>query len=191
MLSVMNAAYNPLIGNISNSSVGPLVALARNNLVANFLNRNREEWLWCVDTDIVFAPNTIDQLMKAADPVERPVVSALYYTIMNGAKTATIYQDSPETEGTFDHPKDFPADELIEVGGTGAGCLLIHRSVLRQIYMDAQGDKCWFREMVLNGRDIGEDLSFSIRAREAGYPVHIHTGIQVGHVKPVMWGSVS
>ena len=81
MISVMNVINHPKIGNFSNSSAGPLVALARNNLAARFLDRGKEDWLWCLDTDIVFAPDTIDRLLAAADPVERPIVSALYYTI--------------------------------------------------------------------------------------------------------------
>lgn len=191
MISVMNVMTNPLIGNMSNSSAGPLIALARNNLVTTFLNRGKEEWLWCVDTDIVFAPDTIDQLMAAADPIERPIMSALYYTIMNGSKTAAIYQDNPELEGTFNSPREFDDNEVMEVGGTGAGCLLIHRSVLRRMYEDARGDKRWFREMVIDDRVIGEDLSFSIRARDAGFPVCIDTSIKVGHIKPIMFGEVS
>jgi len=57
MISVMNVIANPLIGNMSNSSAGPLIALARNNLVQRFLDRGQEEWLWCLDTDIV-SPRT-------------------------------------------------------------------------------------------------------------------------------------
>lgn len=191
MISVMNVINHPAIGNFSNSSAGPLIALARNNLAARFLDRGKEDWLWCLDTDIVFAPDTIDRLLAAADPVERPIVSALYYTIWDGHRVATIYQDSPAGEGLFNAPREFDDNKLTEVGGTGAGCLLIHRSVLEKLLELNDGDECWFREMVINRRVVGEDLSFAIRARQAGFPVHIHTGIKVGHVKSIMFGEVS
>jgi len=40
----------------------------------------------------------------------------------------------------------------------------------------------------MNGRRVGEDLSFCLRARSAGVPVNVHTGVQVGHVKSRMLG---
>jgi len=48
-----------------------------------------------------FSQDCIDQLIEAADPVSRPIVSALYYTIMDGHRVATIYQDNLADEGTF------------------------------------------------------------------------------------------
>src|SRR4030081_2885653 len=41
---------------------------ARNMAVESFLNDRVGEWLWWVDTDMGFAPNTIDRLLEAADP---------------------------------------------------------------------------------------------------------------------------
>jgi hypothetical protein len=191
MVSVMNVIANPFINNMSNSSAGPLIALARNNLVARFLERGQEDWLWCLDTDIVFSQDCINQLMAVADPVNKPIVSALYYTIMNGRRAVTIYDENPEFPETFDSPIDYPDSEVVKVDGTGAGCLLIHRSVLEKIYEDNDKEQCWFREMVINKKVIGEDLSFAVRARRSGFPIYVHTGVQVGHIKSIMFGEVT
>jgi hypothetical protein len=32
---------------------------------------------------------------------------------------------------------------------------------------------------------ISEDLFFSLQCQRAGYPVFVHTGVQIGHVKNV------
>lgn len=38
---------------------------------------------------------------------------------------------------------------------------------------------------------MGEDLTFCLRCAAAGIPVHVHTGVQVGHMKSVMLGNVT
>ncbi len=199
MVSVMNVISHPLIGNISNSSAGPLIALARNNLAARFLQRSQEEWLWCVDTDIVFSRDCIDQLMAVADSVERPIVSAVYHILVpnDGEETsssrniaAAFYQEHPDLDNTFPTP-EFRKNELVKVGGTGGGCILVHRSVFERIYKDSDESQSWYNEMILNGKWVGEDLSFCLRARESGFPIYVHTGIKVGHVKSVMLGEIS
>jgi hypothetical protein len=38
---------------------------------------------------------------------------------------------------------------------------------------------------------MGEDLTFCMRAAAAGLPIHVHTGIQVGHVKTTVLGKVN
>jgi GT2 family glycosyltransferase len=37
---------------------------------------------------------------------------------------------------------------------------------------------------------MGEDLTFCLRAAAAGYPIHVHTGVQVGHMKSTTLGKV-
>jgi hypothetical protein len=51
----------------------------------------------------------------------------------------------------------------------------------------------WFRESPVGAplTLMGEDMTFCLRAAAAGIPVHVHTGVQVGHMKPQMLGKVS
>jgi hypothetical protein len=49
----------------------------------------------------------------------------------------------------------------------------------------------WFREIVVDGRDFGEDMSFCLRANVAGFPIHVNTGVRVGHIKSAMLGEVT
>jgi hypothetical protein len=51
----------------------------------------------------------------------------------------------------------------------------------------------WFKEVPVGAplALMGEDLTFCLRCQAAGIPVHVHTGIQVGHMKPVMLGKVT
>jgi len=53
---------------------------SRNKLVAAWLEEGQSDWLFWVDTDMGFAPDTVDRLFEAADPLERPIVGGLCFT---------------------------------------------------------------------------------------------------------------
>ena len=54
---------------------------ARNKAVQHFLEDKPADWLFWVDTDMGFSPDTVDRLLEAADPVERPVVGGLCFSL--------------------------------------------------------------------------------------------------------------
>ena len=132
MSSVLGIVSNDWIGNMSSSTAGPLIAVARNNIVRNFLEQD-QEWLWMADTDIAFMPDAIDRLMDEADPDECPVLSALYFVFAGKTRTPAVYRDSIDVPGTFDAFTDITGNEVVEAGAVGAGCLLVHRSVFEKI----------------------------------------------------------
>lgn len=208
MNSVLNAVSgpesDPSIGGVISSSAGPLVALGRNLLVRQFLSHDKE-WLCSVDTDIVFAPDAIGRLRKVADAVERPVVSALYHVFWEGERIPAAYKASVSDNGalTLNHLNytEMAGDVYVEGDGepnpveridaAGAGFLLVHRSVFERIEAKAGGQPCWFREAVIDGKDHGEDISFSLRCAGADAKIFLHTGVQVGHIKSAMLGRMS
>ena len=91
---------SPLIGGVVDASAGPLIAMARNMLVKRFLKSDLG-WLWFVDTDIQFAPGTLEKLMDAADPQGAPVVSALYWVTMGGDQVPPPTPLGPTEAGTW------------------------------------------------------------------------------------------
>jgi GT2 family glycosyltransferase len=192
--AVLNAVSgpnsDPAIGGVISSSAGPLVALARNLLAEQFLTYDLE-WLCMVDTDIVFAPDAVSRLLEDADPIHQPIMSALYYVFEDGMKIPAAYVNDGVGSELDIHPiEDFEDPEIVRVFSVGAGFLLVHRSVFETIKKDSAGERCWFREGVIAGRDFGEDVSFCIRAAISGFPVHVNTGVRVGHIKSAMLGEV-
>lgn len=197
MNCVLNAVSgpesDPAIGGVISSSAGPLLAVGRNLLVQQFLGHDKE-WLCSIDTDIVFAPDAISRLLAVADPTERPVVSALYHIFWDGKKTPAAYkakinEDNAMTMNNIGEPEnDFT---LMRVDAVGAGFLLVHRSVFENIQKQADGQPAWFRELVINGKDVGEDISFCLRCAAVPAGVYLYTGVQVGHIKSAMLGSVT
>lgn len=182
-------ATNDLIGQICECTAGALVGVARNTLAGQFLH-SPQEWLWMVDTDVTVTPGTLLRLMAAAHPVTRPILTGLVPYRSGDGWTAAIYDAHPGEHGetTFDSHPGWPDDTLIQVDGCGAACLLIHRSALETIRAAGHGYPCWFREIPGGRMAYGEDLSFCLRARDAGLPIWAHTGASCGHVKTVVIG---
>jgi hypothetical protein len=166
---------------------------ARNKVMEHFLSTDCE-WLFSVDSDMGFAPDTVDRLVSVADPDERPVVGGLCFALreatpdgMQGFRTKinpTLYQWGTKANGEqgFVVQRDYPANELVSVAGTGAACVLIHRSVGEAI--QAQQGSVWYDRLVTaSGMKVSEDLSFCYRVNQVGRPVFVHTGVRTTHHK--------
>lgn len=170
----------------------------RNEVVASFLDGTEADWLWFVDTDMGFGRDTVDRLVEAADPVERPVVGALCFAnrrVTPGEHHAekfgmvpTVYNYADlGAEIGFLPIEDYATDQLIKVSATGAACILIHRGALEKI-REKFGD-VWFNTTIhptgLRGqpRSFSEDLSFCVRLAALDVPLHVHTGVRTCHEK--------
>ncbi|GIH19788.1 hypothetical protein [Rugosimonospora africana] len=170
----------------------------RNEGAARFL-AGSAEWLWWIDTDMGFTPDTVDRLVAAADPDLRPVVGGLCFSVrelepdgFGGHRVMpmpTIF-DNREPPGVwpFYEPRpDIPPDTLVRCDATGAACLLIHRGALER--MAARFGPTWFDTVHSGtGATLGEDLSFCRRLGELGIPVYVHTGVRTTHHKDVWVG---
>jgi hypothetical protein len=171
---------------------------ARNKAVKLFLEERNAEWLWWVDTDMGFAPDTIDRLMEAADPVLRPIVGGLAFTQREEASdgmggwrclaTPTVFDWTVLDDGKmgFSVNWNYPHDTLTRAAGTGSACILIHRSVFEKIA--AEYGEHWYDRIpnTTMGQLVSEDLSLCLRAGALNIPIHIHTGVRTTHQK-VLW----
>lgn len=168
---------------------GPRVAATRNEVVRRFLKETTCEWLWWVDCDMVLPPNALDMLLAQADPVEAPIVGGLCFAGGRTTIKPTIYQFRwEEVDGVKQLHSDlalsYPDNACIEVGGTGAACLLTHRSVYEAIEAELPPSPLpWFQDQVISGQDFGEDIVFCLRAKTVGKRTWVHTGVKVGHRK--------
>jgi hypothetical protein len=169
----------------------------RNLAIARFLTERNSEWLFWIDSDMGFAPDTIDRLLAVADPVERPVVGGLCFAQketaadgMGGFHTVprpTLFDwvTTPDKQG-FQGRTNYPVNAVVQVGGTGSACILIHRSVFEKIAEQVGPE--WYTRIPnqTTGDLIGEDLSFCLRVQAAGFPVFVHTGVRTTHQK-TLW----
>jgi hypothetical protein len=178
--------------------VGGLIE-ARNDVVRHFLDESQADWLFLVDSDMGFAPDTVDRLLEAAHPVERPVMGALCFAWrettpdgMQGWVTApvpTLYDWARKLDGEFGFAvrRDYRVNALVQVAGTGSACLLVHRSAVARV-RELEGDVWYDRVTYASGLRVSEDLSFCYRLGKAGVPVLVHTGVRTTHHKQ-LWVS--
>lgn len=151
------------------------------------------DWIFFIDSDMGFAPDTLDRLLETADPTNRPVVGGLAFAYrervadgMGGMicePLPTIFDLLDTDQGPrFTARRHYPVNALVECSATGAACLLIHRSVIEKIH-DQYGPK-WFDRIELDNGDLqGEDISFCARVAAVGASLHVHTGIRTTHMK--------
>lgn len=171
---------------------------ARNQAAEGFLARPEGEWLFVVDTDMGFEPDTLERLLEVADPETRPIVGALCFAQretepdgMSGYRTAPRFTILDWVE-TGDGPRfmgrsTYPPGAVVKCAGTGSACILIHRSVLER--MHAEYGPTWYNRIGgSDGKLLGEDVSFCVRAGSLDIPIHIHTGVKTTHLKNVWLG---
>lgn len=193
LLAVAMEGATPLDAVIAFES-GPNISMARNMICREFLDAQAAPWLFMADTDMWFPADTVDRLIAAADPGERPVVGGLCFSknADGGAPWPTMYELTEPEPGrlAFARYEQWPEDECVQVSATGAACLLIHRTALEAVEKDT-GDAAapWFRETALRNAPMvlmGEDMTFCLRLAAAGIPVHVCTGVKAGHMKTTM-----
>lgn len=169
----------------------------RNLAVSHFLDSTPHEWLMFIDTDMGFEADAVERLLLAADPVKRPVVGGLCfamkymgsdgrggYRVMPVPTLFMLAKNDKQGMG-FANRFRYPPDTLVQVAGTGAAFLLIHRSVLERIRED-EGD-VWFDFVQYgDGAQVSEDLSFCWRLTRLQVPVYVDTRVSITHHKE-MW----
>lgn len=176
---------------------GGQISQGRNECVKAFLDGHpTAELLIFIDSDMGWDPDAVEFLAQTMDATGLPILGGLCF----GAKALpcqpgqqrgheldvfpTLYAWD-ERRGGFDTKYDYPPDEIVEVGATGAAFLMIHRRVLETI-LTSEGPE-WFTPVRIDGKPkpFGEDLSFCMRARNHGFPTHVHTGVKTSHHKSV------
>lgn len=182
-------ATNRRIAGVISEASSANISGARNAIMRAFL-ASKADWLWMVDTDMTFYPDTVDALLSVAEPNLRPVVGGLCFGVNVTGETEAIFptlyalSQSDDGQPRVVRYMDFPENTLMQVFGTGAACLLIHRSAALTIEARYPGPWPWFSETTLGEQIVGEDIHFCMKAAVCKVPIHVHTGIEVGHVKP-------
>lgn len=186
-------------GGIIDIRSGPRVAEGRTQMVEHFLTSpqyDAAEWLLMLDSDMAFDADLLDRLMTVASFPEVPIVGGLAIAGRHyGQQWPTIYEMYEEGETWGVKPIDVtrvPEDALVKCGGTGAACLLVHRQAymgmavrFHQLADGRLNPYPWFVEGLTdpNGAPLGEDIAFCRKATICGIPIHVHTGVLLGHMK--------
>jgi len=170
-----------------------LLAKARNTIVSTVLADPSNRYLLFSDTDTEWVWPHVKMLLEA----DKPIVAALYFSFRltpegERATFPVALRADPENPGGYeplteadllDEEGDLLA-EPIEVDGVGMGLTLIKREVLEAL--DPQGRRLWPFAETNEERGYGEDLTFSLRAKEAGFQPYLLPAARIGHHKSVV-----
>jgi GT2 family glycosyltransferase len=182
--AVLDERLRPRIASVLGWFSGPLIAAARTGIVETFL-KSSATWLLQIDSDMQFNAADVLALLQSADEQRVPIVSALYCgtgQFLSAVDAEAGWWVGGEGVRFVDTTT---ASGLTAVDFTGAGMLLVHRSVFERMATD--GPQPWFQESERDGRVDGEDWEFSRRAVDVGFPVHVHADVRIGHVKSVVY----
>jgi hypothetical protein len=126
------------------------------------------EWLWFIDTDMLFAPTTLERLLAH----EVDVVQVLCLK-RHPPHEPIVWEDSPTAMSVV--PRGSP--RLIEVQSLGAGGTLYRRTVFESM------PGPWF-EGILGV----EDTNFAAKCKAKGFKLYVDMATPVGHTTPmVIW----
>jgi hypothetical protein len=166
---------------------GPYLDMGRNNMVEIFRNEYPHcDRLLFVDSDIGFTPEHVQQLVDD----DLPIVAGVYHSLYETGIHPIVHQ-WVEEGGRMRLPLmkkwNRPEDEhLVPVDGVGAGFLMIHRSVVDKFAAIYGPPQIWFGIDHRAGVELGEDLTFCVRANDLGIPVVVDRRVQVAHQKSLV-----
>jgi hypothetical protein len=182
-MMMLTAAAPEGLANIYEAS-GLYIHTNRNNIVNAFLADNTAEWLVFIDTDIVFTPAQIEELLSYSAP-HRQVLTGLYFLWSRMLQRfIPDWFSSLEPLTIADITKK---NEAVPLAACGMGFTAIHRLVLMTMQEMRAGDPAiWFgydRVQTLGGMaEATEDFTFCLRARAAGFKTW-GVPVDVDHVK--------
>lgn len=192
---------------------GLYVCDQRNNVVHDFLRLfPDDDYLLFVDSDIWFSADDVSALVDLALALpDHAVISGAYPTNRFGQPwvvAGRVVDDVTEWEPSMaarPGVRPFTRDEFlalakstppghgIPIDGCGAGFMLTPRAIFEHLRALYPPPHPWFHMPVENGLVVGddnglttgEDFGFCERVKKLGYPVLLHPGVRLRHVKSI------
>lgn len=154
---------NPDMGFIMEQ--GPYVFANREMIVARFMNDPRGfTHLFFVDADMIFEPDVLDKLLAH----DKDIVGARYFKRQGKER-------EPVVNTRYDMPGAVMPNHIFKNYAVATGCLLIKRAVFEKI------PRPWF-SMGTPEKQMGEDIYFSVKAKENGIECWLDPTLSIGHV---------
>lgn len=170
---------------------GGAITRGRNASIDQFLTQSNDEWVLLVDSDMSWTTDALSVLIEHAHSKKVPVIGGLCFA-QSGMRAGSFQTLIPtiynKVEKGYMPLWEYPDNALVECDGTGAAFLLVHRDVLLKIQADTGlGRWSWFHEGPTEDLSnwLSEDLTFCNLIKASGFPIYVHTGAKIGHVKGI------
>ena len=167
---------------------GNQIGRQRQILFDHWADKMKTDWLLWVDSDIVLTLDAMAKIWSAVDKTSRPVVTGVYFISKENEGALmkpfpALFYDVGEFEIRYVHP--LPDNQVIPVDHAGFGFVMMHKSVIEKM-RKTHPNQSFFIETAASADDdhfVGEDIIFFRKMKQAGIPLHAHTGALVKHMK--------
>lgn len=154
--------------------IGSLIHTSRND-VARMAIEGEYDFVFWLDSDMVFSPETLIKLLDTLESKGLDFISGLYFRRVPPYSPVLFDRlDIKDNICLWSEFKEVPED-VFKIGGCGFGCVLMKTDIL----FDIQGK---FGSMFTPIGNNGEDVAFCWRARQCGYKLYCDPEVACGHV---------
>lgn len=153
----------------------------RNLILSKALEKSIDYIVW-LDADMLYPADMVVKYLKW----KFDVIGCLYFKRESPFDTVAFIKNprkNPNKPYASVHPPDLQEKTVIEVDGLGFGGMMVNMKVY-----DKLGDKKWmkygdnFHLPFEATNKLSHDLEFCKTAQEAGFKIHLHTGVKPGHI---------
>jgi len=152
---------------------------ARNQMINKIMKfDNPPDYLFFIDSDMVFARDTLDKLIEA----DKDVITGLYFQKHKPHYPLILKIREFENQDSLKKRKyvwhtEYKFGEIEEIDACGAGALLVKSSVFKKV------NSPWFDFKIDDiGCPVGEDIFFCRKLQANGYKIYSHNNTFIDHI---------
>lgn len=163
-LHAFNVMYALPEGTAIMPTIGSDISESRNQAIRAL----QGEWVWFIDDDHTFPHEIVMKLLARDVDIVAPLV----------LRRQSPFWPVATVDGNYLDVSRYRPGDLVEAQFTGSSGMLIRKKVLDAI------EPPWFPapDYDEQGRRRSEDVNFCLKAAEAGFSIHVDTGIRMGHI---------
>ena len=144
------------------------------NLIADWVIRHGYDYLFAVDSDMAFAPDTLVKLLSA----DKDIVSGLYIQRIPGTHTLEIMRKNQWGGVSAVDYADIKDQGLVPIDACGFGCVLVKSHVFKGIPYP----HFVYKSAIDHANTVSEDVYFCEQARGYGFTLWADTSVICDHI---------
>jgi len=144
------------------------------NLIADYAIRNKFDYVFCVDSDIVVPEDSLVKLLKN----DKDVISGVYIQRKENQRIPEIYKNNNQGGMNNVDPQLLQGDNLLKIDGCGMGCCLIKTEVFKTVgYPQYE-----YHDTIDFAFTVSEDIDFCRKTSQRGFEIWCNTSVKCDHI---------